>query len=254
MFGGTWTQIKDRFILAAGDSYTNGVTGGAATVTLSVNNMPSHTHTFTPSGDVSSHSHGLNSHTHTFTPSGDVSSHSHGLNSHTHTFTPSGNVSSHSHTLNSGNTSVSGTKTTAGFRSEYHKHEGLCGGYNIGYDDSTGNYNALYAVTTESSDKYSGYMKTTAVHVTGYLYGSTDSSKPTFTGTAGTTGAASGNTASSKPTFTGTAGTTGAASGNTASSKPTFTGVQGNTDSSGSGTLFSIMPPYVVKYCWERTA
>jgi hypothetical protein len=27
-----------------------------------------------------------------------------------------------------------------------------------------------------------------------------------------------------------------------------------NTDDTGSGTAFSIMPPYICKYCWERTA
>ena len=46
LFGGTWQQIKDRFVLAAGDSYTVNNTGGAATVTLSVDNMPSHNHIF----------------------------------------------------------------------------------------------------------------------------------------------------------------------------------------------------------------
>lgn len=30
-FGGTWTQIKDKFLLAAGDTYTAGSTGGTAT-------------------------------------------------------------------------------------------------------------------------------------------------------------------------------------------------------------------------------
>lgn len=52
--GGTWEQIKDRFLLAAGSSYSAGSTGGAATVTtagtvnghtLTVNEMPSHSHT-----------------------------------------------------------------------------------------------------------------------------------------------------------------------------------------------------------------
>lgn len=33
--GGTWTQIKDTFLLAAGDTYTAGSTGGSATVTPS---------------------------------------------------------------------------------------------------------------------------------------------------------------------------------------------------------------------------
>ena len=44
LFGGTWEQIKDRFILAAGGSYTVGSTGGEATHKLTVNEMPSHRH------------------------------------------------------------------------------------------------------------------------------------------------------------------------------------------------------------------
>lgn len=44
LFGGTWTQIKDKFILAAGDSYAQGATGGASTVTLTTAQMPMHTH------------------------------------------------------------------------------------------------------------------------------------------------------------------------------------------------------------------
>ena len=64
---------------------------------------------------------------------------------------------------------------------------------------------------------------------------------------SGTTGAASGNTASATPTFTGTVGTTESAT-------PTFTGSSGTTGSNGSGTSFSILPPYVVEYCFERTA
>lgn len=31
LFGGTWEQIKDRFLLSAGDNYNNGSTGGEAT-------------------------------------------------------------------------------------------------------------------------------------------------------------------------------------------------------------------------------
>lgn len=29
LFGGTWERIKDRFILGAGDTYSNGTTGGS---------------------------------------------------------------------------------------------------------------------------------------------------------------------------------------------------------------------------------
>lgn len=38
--GGTWEQIKDRFILAAGDTYAAGSTGGEATHTLTENELP----------------------------------------------------------------------------------------------------------------------------------------------------------------------------------------------------------------------
>ena len=43
--GTTWRQIKDTFLLAAGDDYTAGDTGGEAEVTLTVDTMPSHNHT-----------------------------------------------------------------------------------------------------------------------------------------------------------------------------------------------------------------
>ncbi len=44
LFGGTWEQIKDVFLLSAGDIYANGATGGEAAHTLTVEEMPSHTH------------------------------------------------------------------------------------------------------------------------------------------------------------------------------------------------------------------
>ena len=64
---------------------------------------------------------------------------------------------------------------------------------------------------------------------------------------SGTTGGSVANTTWTTPTFTGTAGTT-------SSTTPTFTGTAGTTSSNGSGSSFSILPLYVVKYCWERTA
>ena len=44
LFGGTWEQIKDVFLLSAGDTYSAGSTGGEATHTLTVDEMPSHSH------------------------------------------------------------------------------------------------------------------------------------------------------------------------------------------------------------------
>ena len=43
-FGGTWERLKDRFLLAAGDTYAAGSTGGEATHTLTISEMPRHTH------------------------------------------------------------------------------------------------------------------------------------------------------------------------------------------------------------------
>lgn len=40
IFGGTWERIKDRFLLAAGDSYTAGDTGGEASHTLTTSEIP----------------------------------------------------------------------------------------------------------------------------------------------------------------------------------------------------------------------
>lgn len=41
---GTWEQIKDVFLLAAGDTYIAGTTGGEASHTLTVDEMPKHSH------------------------------------------------------------------------------------------------------------------------------------------------------------------------------------------------------------------
>ena len=46
LFGGTWEQIKDKFILAAGDDYEAGTEGGEAEHTLTIAEMPAHTHNF----------------------------------------------------------------------------------------------------------------------------------------------------------------------------------------------------------------
>lgn len=44
LFGGTWERIKDRFVLAAGDNYASGATGGEVAHTLTVDEMPRHNH------------------------------------------------------------------------------------------------------------------------------------------------------------------------------------------------------------------
>lgn len=54
LFGfGTWEQIKDTFLLASGSKYIAGSTGGESTHTLTVQEMPVHSHT------VDAHSHAI---------------------------------------------------------------------------------------------------------------------------------------------------------------------------------------------------
>ena len=216
LFGGTWAQIKDKFILAAGDSYTNGATGGAATVTLTVSNMPSHKHGFTPSGKVGSHKH-------SFTPSGTVSSHNH-------------TGPSHSHGLKNGTANVATSTSTSitHYISQYANYNGASrAGDHL---DITGDIDREKISITASSTSTSTIYGSTEAAGTG----DTGDTAPSFSGTAGYTG-------ETEPSFSGTAGNTG-------ETEPSFSGTAGNTDSSGSGSSFSILPPYVVKYCWERTA
>jgi microcystin-dependent protein len=66
LFGGTWTQIKDKFIWAKGDFDTVNATGGSKNVVLTENNLPAHTHSFSgTTGNVSgsgsewTHSHSM---------------------------------------------------------------------------------------------------------------------------------------------------------------------------------------------------
>ena len=57
LFGGTWVQLKDRFLLAAGTTYKAGSTGGEATHTLTASEMPSHNHAvYYPNAGAADHS------------------------------------------------------------------------------------------------------------------------------------------------------------------------------------------------------
>lgn len=188
LFGGTWVQIKDRFVLACGDTYkTVGVTGGASSVTLSVSNMPSHNHSFTPSGSISS----SGQHYHYFEYRDDGASWS--------TTKSSVNVnayhSSDSQYVNYNSTDI---QRSAGDVIYYPNVSSIDRGIGVCFDtESNGRSNPVNKYLTngfQSSTSWSGYHS------------------HSFSGYAGTTG------------------------------------------SNGSGTAFSVLPPYVVKYCWERTA
>lgn len=54
LFGGEWEQIKDKFLLSAGDTYSSGSEGGEATHALTVEEMPSHNHSLSDQIDKNS--------------------------------------------------------------------------------------------------------------------------------------------------------------------------------------------------------
>lgn len=65
LFGGTWVQIKDTFLLTAGDAYKAGTTGGEVSHTLSVAEIPSHGHGYsgTTANDNNDHAHTFSANT-----------------------------------------------------------------------------------------------------------------------------------------------------------------------------------------------
>ena len=74
--GGTWEKIEGKFLLSSyGSTYTLGSTGGEANHTLTVDEMPSHTHI------QNEHTHTQNAHNHS------QNSHNHTQNSHYHAMT-----------------------------------------------------------------------------------------------------------------------------------------------------------------------
>lgn len=82
-------DLRNRFVVGAGSTYSVGNTGGADSVTLTSAQIPSHTHTVTTTGSTSS----SGAHTHTFSgTTGNMSAnatHTHNISDpgHTHTLT-----------------------------------------------------------------------------------------------------------------------------------------------------------------------
>lgn len=158
LFGGTWEQIKDKFVLAKGDSDNVGATGGAKTITLTEANLPSHTHEFTPKGTVGSHSHTLGDHTHSF--SGNTS-----------------DAGNHAHTGSSNygnNADPDGSADTCSYPNTIRRFRSWAD--NPLLTNDSGNHNHSFSGTTSKSN------------------GNTGEKQPSFTGTPDTTGAAGSGT------------------------------------------------------------
>jgi microcystin-dependent protein len=114
LFGGTWTRLKDTFLLANGDSYAANTTGGSATKTITVNNLPAHNHSVNSAG----------AHTHTATTASS-GSHSHSAST----------ASSGAHTHEKGSMNITGVVcgVNAGGAEGAFSRDSVRGGYiNVG--------------------------------------------------------------------------------------------------------------------------
>lgn len=225
LFGGTWTPIKDRFVWAKGDSDTVNNTGGAKTVTLQTSEIPAHTHTFTGSAVTSGDSSAANTGSEA---------------SHTHSVSASG-------TTSGGAYSFTGTAVTSGDGGAFaFSARGYSGS---GTEDTViwGNTNtyALYGASTP--------MTATANRIT---YNSSSAKQMKFGAYAHSHSVTAAGTISvtTNPSWSFST-TSGSGSSHKHSMAHTHSVTASGTNSNtGGGGAHNNMPPYIIKYCWERTA
>lgn len=231
--GGTWVQIKGRYVLAADNGYT---VDGSTTYGAMTKNVPlvSHTHTFTTASNGA----------HTHTVSGTAANNG----AHTHTITTN-EKGAHTH-------SVSGTTGGAGGHSHTRGSmniEGNLGGWDVqgdakangafsissrgNYRDAGGTYESNYADNFhfDASANWSGSTSSVSNHTHSFSDTTDSKGSHTHSGTAASNGAHT-------HTVSGTAASNGA---------HTHTGT---TASSGTSASFDVRPASIAVYMWRRTA
>jgi len=220
-------DLRDRFVVGAGSTYSVNDTGGANTITLATGNLPSHAHstpnhTHTISGHTHStpnHSHAVNSHTHS-TPN-----HSHGVNAHSHS-TPN-----HNHNMNSHTHSTSNTGS--------HSHSTAF------YPQNPNSWNNNNTPTLWRGNANYSNRATNAAGA--HSHNTNAGTSNTNASGGGNTGNAGANTTDSGGSNTGGAGANTATSGGGTSGSTSLTTASGggsNTGNTGSGTAFNNRPPY----------
>lgn len=103
LFGGTWEQLEDKFLIGASSTYSAGSTGGdtktgaasgnTGSTTLTVDQIPGHTHSYgMKRGDggwtIAAMSDGAKTNSGITDSTGGGKGHTHTLNNHTHTNMP----------------------------------------------------------------------------------------------------------------------------------------------------------------------
>lgn len=142
-------DLRDRFVVGAGSTYSVGATGGANTVTLDATQIPSHTHTVTTTGSTSSE----NAHSHTFSgTTGNMSANA----SHNHT----ANVSDPGHTHTSPS---NGAPNGGGAGACFSSGQGNTPGQTT-LSNTTGITVSIASTSVEHTHTFSGTTSTAAAH------------------------------------------------------------------------------------------
>jgi microcystin-dependent protein len=139
LFGGTWEQIQNTFLLAAGSSYTAGSTGGEATHTLSTAEMPSHTHTYSGTSGTQSANH----------------THDYSGNTSTKSLTGSWNNSDSWNPPNSSSSGIISTNSDGWFAASRDTHTGA-GGHSIDASHDHTYSGTTAGVNADHTHTYSG--------------------------------------------------------------------------------------------------
>jgi hypothetical protein len=160
-------DLRDRFILSVNTAENPGGVGGASSYTLSVNQLPAHTHTGSTSSD--------GGHTHTGTTS------SEGAHSHTGTTNSDG---AHAHTMNHGH-----SINDPGHSHSVRGNDSFSGGGNSFETDNNDNSQPRNTTTNTTGitiNDFNGNTGTAGAHTHGFTTGSAGAHTHTFTtGTAG---------------------------------------------------------------------
>lgn len=235
LFGGTWQAISGRFLLAAGGNYSLGSTGGAATKTLTVENMPSHTHT--GSANNYTHTHNVTTTAKSISvTTGSAGSHTHGV-TFPQTTVVSTSAGSHTHTR--GTMEITGRIAAAGL-----------------FDADTGQYEASGALSKYTTSQNKGDADKTGSNTWGLALKASDG----WTGATASNGAHTHNVTIAKTDMaTGSAGAhTHSVTVNVPAQTNTSTSNTHNhtvtVESTGGGAAFNVMPPYLAVNIWKRTA
>ena len=167
-FGGTWVKYaEDMTLVGASSSKAVNTTGGSSTVTLTTDNLPSHSHSFTPSGNITS----------TFTGS-KVSTESAGGHSHSASGTTTTN-GGHRHGAENGANSNLATFDTQTNRQDT----------GVGFATSGRAYWAGYGLTNWAGDhSHTLNISIASNGVHSHNVTAKGSVSSSFNGTAGTTG------------------------------------------------------------------